>query len=468
MAKSAGPTVGLDIGSHTIKVAEVAPGRGGPVVRALGAAPTPAGSMENNVVVDSQLLGAAIKNLLKTAGVSARSSVSSVSGQSALVVRVIEVPRMSDSELAETMKWEVERHVPFAANEVIMDFQPIERPDTPPDSQNMEVLLAVAQQDMIDRHVEMLFAGGLKPAAVDVEPLAAARCLIELGPDPYGQKTIAIVNLGATNTDIGIFRDGILAFPRTLPLAGDSLTRAIAQQMGVPDEQAEELKLKYGEVILDNVTTTVAAPSADEGFLDFSAAPDDTPIPAPMPFDFSESDPAVKAASEDAPVGESAEPAAPDFDLGEAPAPAAPDFDLGDVPPPAATTSTSMVASGSHDPTKISVFAAMAPVLSELLTELRRSLEYYRGRSSDGRIDEILLVGGTARLKGLDQFLASELGIPTRVADPMQYTTVTAKSFSPEHYADVAPSFAVAIGLGARDMVSAPVPVGAGGGKKKK
>jgi type IV pilus assembly protein PilM len=466
MAKSGGPTVGLDIGSHSIKVAEVAPGRSGPVVRAMGSAPTPAGAMENNVVVDPQLLGQAVKNLLKTAGVSARASVSSVSGQSALVVRVIEVPRMSDSELAETMKWEVERHVPFAANEVIMDFQPIERPDTPPDSQNMEVLLAVAQQDMIDRHVDMLMAAGLKPAAVDVEPLAAARSLIELGPDPYGQKTVAIVNIGATNTDIGIFRDGILSFPRTLPLAGDSLTRAIAQQMGVPDEQAEELKLKYGEVILDDVTAPVAAPSADEGFLDFSAVPDDNPIPAPMPFDYSEEDPAVQAKA-----GETAAPeaAAPDFDLGDtpaAPAGSAPDFDLGETTAPAAAA-TSMVPASQHDPNKISVFAAIAPVLSELLTELRRSLEYYRGRSSDGRIDEILLAGGTARLRGLDQFLSAELGIPTRVANPTQYTTVTAKSFAPDHFQEIAPSFAVAIGLGARDMVSAPVPAGAGGKKKK-
>src|SRR2546425_71815 len=174
MAKSGGPTVGLDIGSQWIKVAEVAPGRGGPVVRALGSAPTPPGAMENNIIIDSQLLGLAVKKLLKDSGVGSRTSVSSVSGQSALVVRVIEVPRMSDSELAETMKWEVERHVPFAANEVIMDFQAIERADTPPDSQNMEVLLAVAQQDMIDRHVEMLFAAGLTPAAIDVEPLAGS------------------------------------------------------------------------------------------------------------------------------------------------------------------------------------------------------------------------------------------------------------------------------------------------------
>src|SRR5688572_2027314 len=292
MAKSGGPTVGLDIGSHTIKVAEVAPGRGGPVVRALGAAPTPAGAMENNVVVDAQLLGAAIKNLLKTAGISARTSVSSVSGQSALVVRVIEVPRMSDSELAETMRWEVERHVPFAANEVIMDFQRIERADTPPDAQNMEVLLAVAQQDMIDRHVEMLFAAGLTPVAIDVEPLAVCRTYVDMGPDARAPRTVAVVNIGANNTDIAIFKDGMLAFPRTLPLAGESLTRAIMAQMGLTQDQAEEYKRVYAEIILDQVPQQAPAAPVSDAFLDFSVPPPteegEAEGPARMPFDFSE------------------------------------------------------------------------------------------------------------------------------------------------------------------------------------
>ncbi|MGC8667599.1 MAG: type IV pilus assembly protein PilM [Chthonomonadales bacterium] len=440
MAKSGGPTVGLDIGSKHIKVAELVPGRNGPTLRALGVAPTPAEAVENSVIVDPQLLGQAVKKLLKESGISTKNSVSSLSGQTALVVRVIEVPRMSESELAETMKWEVERHVPFAASEVIMDFQPIEREDTPADAQNMEVLLAVAQQDMVDRHVEMLFAAGLSPSAIDVEPLAVSRSLIELGPDPYGHRTIAIINIGASNTDIGIFRDGILAFPRTLPLAGDSLTRAIAAQMGVTEDQAEELKLKYGEVIMDQPIQQ-AVPPAD-AFLDFGAQPtqEEAQQPsAPMPFDFSTA------------TTEPAQPAeAPAFDLGEEPAENAP------VPAPVA----------QHDPTTLQMFSAMAPVLGELLTELRRSLEYYRGRTSDGQIDEILLCGGSSRLKGLAEFLSSELQIPARVADPLQYVTVNARNFSQEYLAELAPSLAVAIGLAARDMVAGPVP--AGGGKRGK
>lgn len=474
MARSTGPTVGLDIGSNSIKVAEVAPARGGVVVRALGMAPTPPGAMENNIVVDAQLLGQAVKKLMKESGIGAKASVSSVSGQSALVVRVIEVPKMSDAELAETMRWEVERHVPFAANEVIMDFQPIDRADTPPDAQNMEVLLAVAQQDMIDRHVAMLFAAGLTPAAIDVEPLAAARPFIELSPDPLAQRTVAIVNIGASNTDIGIFRDGILAFPRTLPLAGDQITRALMAQMGIPEEQAEDLKRTHGEVILDQFAQpqAAAAPVGDAGFLDFSVPP---PIeaheePARTPFDFSEPEnetPPPPAESTDSGFVDFSD-RAPDTDRTafDFEAPPAPTTD-----PVAASQASVPATVAPPDPAKLQVFGAIAPVISELLTELRRSMEYYRGRSADGTINEIVLCGGTAGLKNLDRFLEAELGIPTRVGNPLQYATVATKNYSQEYLETVAPAFVVAIGLACRDLVAVKSPVAAGGGrggKKKK
>jgi type IV pilus assembly protein PilM len=403
-----------------MKAVELVPGRNGPTVKALGIAPTPPGAMENNIIVDPKLLGDAVKKLLKESGISCRRSVSSVSGQGALVVRVIEVPKMSDAELAETMKWEVERHVPFAADEVIMDFQPVVRGNDDPDAPNMEVLLAVAQQEMIDRHVAMLFAAGLSPSSIDVEPLAAARALIELGPDPYGKKTTAIVNLGASNTDIGIYRDGVLAFPRTLPLAGDAMTAAIVQQMGLDEAQAEDTKCRHAEVLLTEAPVQ-AAPAADEGFYDLSAG---------------------------APQGGG-------FDLGGE-TPEADAFDLG-TPEPAAASVPVPADAGSYDPTQLQVFSAIAPTLGELVAELRRSIEYYQGRSADGQVDEILLCGGSATLGNLDAFLSGELGIPTRVADPFKHTAVNARNYSADHIRDLAPSFAVATGLAARDMVAVPV-----------
>ena len=246
-----GSYIGLDIGSNLMKVAEVRRGSKGIEVVSLDVAPTPQEAFENSVITDPQMLGQAVKALLKKAGISGGQVISSVSGQSAVVVRVIDVPQMNTAELAETMKWEVERQVPFNASEVVMDYQPIQRPEGYADGANMEVCLAVAQQDMIDRHVEMLFAAKLKPKAIDVEPLASARCLLELNSaNNTPGYTVAIINVGAANTDVSIFRDKLIAFPRTLSLAGDNLTRAISNDMHVDLATAEQMKRDVGEVIM--------------------------------------------------------------------------------------------------------------------------------------------------------------------------------------------------------------------------
>lgn len=470
-----GPTVGLDIGSNLMKAVEVRRSGSGVQVAAIGLAPTPQAAFENGVIVDAQMLGQAVKDLLRQAGISARQCVSSVSGQS-VVVRVIDVPQMSVTELAATMEYEVQRQIPFPASEVIMDYQPIERAGEASDGQNMEVLLAVAQQDMIDRHVEMLFAAGLKPAAIDVEPMAAARSLLDLPAQNAHQPghTVVIVNLGASNTDIGIFRDKLPAFSRTLPLAGDNLTQAISTALQVDLTTAENYKREYGEVILDQMQQAVpqfgAEPGGDfggGGFVDFTAQPAPPTTPATpsggigkMPFDFST-------------PGETPAPGGPTpFDLSGNPtsagaAPAASE-EAGFVQPPSAPPPAQNlpaqvpVSAGdaARDNLTVQVFNAMSPVLIDLAQELRRSVDFYRGKVTDGQVHEILLIGGTAKLRNLAQYLEMELGIPARIANLAGAVPVTSKNFSPEHLQEIAPLFPVSIGLGAYDLF-------AGKGKKR-
>ncbi len=510
-----GSYVGLDIGSNQIKVAELRKSGTGVEVVALGVGPTPPEAYENSLIVDAQLLGQAVKNLLKQSGIRTSDCISSVSGQSAVVVRVIDVPQMSPGELAEMMKYEVERQVPFAANEVIMDYQTIDRPEGYAEGQNMDVLLAVAQQDMVDRHVEMLFAAGLKPRAIDVEPLAAGRTLLDLGPQIAQQPghTVAIVNIGAANTDVGIFRDKLLTFPRTLPLAGDALTRSIADHLQVDIPTAEAYKCDVGEVIGGQMAQPQSGfggdPAFGGGFYDFGVpgAPVPEPSPQPeaapspffqpggvmfggnvepsttappvaqemsgspsgrMPFDF------ATPGAEEAPVNptfgqpEFFTPAPTTFETPGQPAqPFQPAPDPFVAPTALDPNLPAHISSAPADPyreqLKVNVFNAMAPVLAELSQELRRSLEYYRGRSQDAQVHEILLVGGSARLPGLALFLEQELGIPTRVADPLQNVHVTSKNYSQEHLSEVASLFPISIGLGVRDLIFVPTAA-----KKKK
>lgn len=345
--------VGLDIGTDTIKVAEAKFAKDGIAITGLGIARTPQGVIENEVIVDPKALGATIKALLTESGIKTRKCVSSVSGASQVVIRVISVPKMKQEELAETMKWEVERHVPFSPQEVVMDFQPLDNPSADPAAAEMDVLLAVAQQQLVDSHVEALFAAGLQPTAIDIEPLAASRSLIELSKNGAMGETVAVVNIGATRTDLGIFENGLLTFPSPpLGVAGINFTREIAEALGQTLEQAEVTKREFAAV---DLAATASPASPDPAPQAPAAEPTTTFNTAVGPetatsggFDLDDVAPAAEPAKPgdfqdtiDGPVFDvedigpsfDSSSSSPSFDLGgpdrDAPVAAGPSFDLG-------------------------------------------------------------------------------------------------------------------------------------------
>ena len=123
----------------------------------------------------------------------------SVAGVEGVVVRVIEVPRMSPSDLKEAMRYEVERSIPFAITDVEMDYQAIDDgPVTDATNPNMEVLFAAAQRGMINSQLAMYQAAGLDVKAIDIEPLAIGRSLIDMSRKGLGNKNVVVVNVGMT------------------------------------------------------------------------------------------------------------------------------------------------------------------------------------------------------------------------------------------------------------------------------
>ncbi|MEN6372041.1 MAG: pilus assembly protein PilM [Armatimonadota bacterium] len=506
--------VGLDIGTELIKAAEAKLTKDGIRITGLGVMPTPPGVIDNSMIIDPKALGAAIKQLLRDSGIKTKHVVSSITGQTSVVVRIIEVPRMTPGELAETMKWEVERHVPFAPTEIQMDFAPIEKPNTPPDAQNMEVLLAVAQQDSVNGLVQAILAAGLEPIAIDVQALAVSRPLIDAveGPKPY---ITAIANIGASTTDVGVFEGSLLAFPGPpLPIAGINFTRAISEELGISMEEAEQLKKEYAEVDMTVMQGGNANDGNDDANLDFANA-------APAAMDSSYYAPAADSApnaSEPTSYGTSLQQADSDFspfDIGtpEVP-PLQPEekkldisgddvFDLGGqqettdfkpvfdleepeiqpaVPAPASTSfdfdiedpqtapvqpaqpADSQFAAPAAEPdlvpapaapagdVRFKVIKAITPVLIELATEIRRSIDYYTSRYQT-RPEHLYLCGGTAKIHKLDQFLANELGIPVVIADPTANLTMQCPKYTPDYLSEVSSLFPVSIGLAIREML---------------
>lgn len=418
------PVVGLDIGTSRIKFVEARVGRNGPIITAAGIGLTPRDTISNGVIVDPDTLGAAVRQLLDQHGVKTKSVISSVASQSSLVVRPIEVPRMTRQELAQTMQFEVERHIPFAASEVVMDFQPMIPPEQlPEDAQNMDVLLAVAQEDMINNHVETLLRAGLDPVALDVEPLSACRSLIDINADEGAyEHTYALLNIGATTTDLSIIRRGMMSFTRPVPMAGDNVTQAIADALGYEFHEAERLKLEYATLFVEQAA---ALPEV---------ATERAPAPPAEEVSF-----LAPAEGEDS-VGR------PVFDLGGDTGP----IQLGDGEPEESALPT-VHKPGAGTPQR-QVYEAILPVMVDLVAEVRRSVDYYANKFPDSRVDKILLFGGTASIANFAEFLANEVSVPVAIGNPFLRLEVDRK-VSPELLEAQACYLPIVVGLAIRDMI---------------
>lgn len=281
-----GSVVGLNIGADSIKAVELTGKGNSAFISALGSIPTPPDSVSDGVVMNSTALSRAIKLLFKQSGIKTRNVISSVSGTSSLVVRVIEVPRMSDNELTDNMKVDLDRYIPFAPNEVRHSFVALRELPSDPDSPNMEVLLAAARNETIDQHVDVLDDSKLRPVAIDVEPLAAARSVVyssdsdaPLVSGDYAVAT-ALINIGSLSTEISVLRGDIVVFTRTIPSGGNAFTQAVADSIGLATAEAEEAKRRLGDALEPLDETPAITAHAPDDWSDFGSEPNAAPANA--------------------------------------------------------------------------------------------------------------------------------------------------------------------------------------------
>lgn len=95
----------------------------------------------------------------------------------------------------------------------------------------------------------------------------------------------------------------------------------------------------------------------------------------------------------------------------------------------------------------------MQAALVELVTEIRRSLEYYGSQHADATVDRMVLYGGTARLPRLDRFISREVGIPVEVGNPVKHLAGLPAQFSAQYVEEIGCLLPVAVGLAIRDMM---------------
>lgn len=233
--------IGLDIGSHSIKLVEIGRRKDEAILLAAGSIPTPPKAILAINPEDLESIATVVKKLWKETGAQTK-NVNIALPESQVFTRVIEVPQLSDRELTSAIKWEAEQYIPLPLDQVTVDFT-ILREARETGTNKMEVLLVASPKTLVEKYVTILELAELTPVAVETEIIAAARSLIR---STGSVRTVMIVSLGAQTTDLAILRNGIFSFTRSISSGGEALSRAVAQAFGFEISQAEEFKKTYG------------------------------------------------------------------------------------------------------------------------------------------------------------------------------------------------------------------------------
>jgi type IV pilus assembly protein PilM len=248
--------VGLDIGSSAIKLIELKERKGEYSLQRLGVEPLSPEAIVDGSIMDSSLVVDAIHRLNDQAKVKATNYATSLSGHS-VIIKKIQLPAISQDELAESIQWEAEQYIPFDINDVRLDYVVLSEGE--PGRDNMEVLLVAVKRDKVNDYTSVISQTGKAPVLVDVDAFAVQNAY-EVNYDLDPRKVVALINMGAGVTNIPVLSRGATVFWRDISFGGNQFTEALQREFNLSFEQAEQLK--RGEPV-DRYTLADARPVLD-------------------------------------------------------------------------------------------------------------------------------------------------------------------------------------------------------------
>lgn len=179
----------------------------------------------------------ALRELLKESKVRTRKTIFGVPGQS-VFTRTRALPPVPEYKVTQIVRYEIQQQIPFSLDQIAMDYQVLDRTT----AGGYEVLMAAIKVDVVDKHLEVLDACKRTVDIVDVSPLAAYNWLKHTQEFGDQGECIAVIDLGASTTDIVIEREGQFRFTRPLNVGGNDITKALSAKFGMNFADAERAK----------------------------------------------------------------------------------------------------------------------------------------------------------------------------------------------------------------------------------
>lgn len=234
-------TFGLDIGTTSIKVCKVKKNGKAYVLDSIIVAPNTSRGIMSESLVDQQKLANSLRELISRAGIKDRNANVSLP-ESQVYTKIIEMPLLSDKELAAALKWEMEQYIPLPLDQVKTDWQVLRKIEEK-EKRGMYVLLVAAPTAILEKYEKILGQVGLISESIETEILSVQRALAPL----FTNKTShLILHIGASSSIIAVIHDEIIQMVFPIGLGGTAITRAISADLGIDLGQAENYKKAYG------------------------------------------------------------------------------------------------------------------------------------------------------------------------------------------------------------------------------
>jgi len=244
LLKSSCNLIGIDIGTGSIKLVEIAWQHDKPVLKNFAIQELPDNTIEDGRIIDSQQLTRTLSQLLGTTHTSTKNVVVAVGGR-IMFARELLFPAMTMAELGEAIKWDLEKYIPYAPNSYYFDYSIVGKGNT---ETEIKVLLVAAPIDNVTSIINIIKSVGLKLIAVDVEPLALYRIFTDA-------ERAMVIDIGALLSQVTVFQNGSPAVIRNIPIGGQNFTNVIMQTLKIEMNEAEKFKQQNLILLQDNVAT---------------------------------------------------------------------------------------------------------------------------------------------------------------------------------------------------------------------
>jgi len=249
--------VGIDIGSHSIKVAEIEDSKHGMILKNFGMIELPPEAIMDGAIKEMEIVSAALQNLLKNLRIRNNNSATSISGYS-VIVKKITIPQKAEEDLEKSIQNEAEQYIPFDINDVNLDFQILPSPIKEEEEEKaekeelMDVLLVAAKKDIVEEYTSLFHLSELNPVVLDIDAFALQNAFEISNAEQSGCH--ALVHIGAQQLTINVVREGNSVFTRDSSYGGAKITSEIQKQFETSYEEAEKIKLGAASIGADQKT----------------------------------------------------------------------------------------------------------------------------------------------------------------------------------------------------------------------